>query len=60
MSSLQNRIGWNLMIIKIQVKNTDDIIGLKEEISSRLEWIVEIIRIDVESEKEKDVDGNYS
>lgn len=42
------------MILRIKVKNTDDIIGLKEEIASRLEGIVEIIRIDVESEKEHD------
>ena len=43
----------NMKLI-ISLKNTDNIIGLKEEIASRLEGIVEIIRIDVESEKEND------
>ena len=36
------------MILRIKVKKPDDIIGLKEEIASRLEGIVEIIRIDVD------------
>ena len=42
------------MILKIKIKETDNVIGLKEEIVSRLEGIVEIVRIDVESEGEKD------
>lgn len=40
------------MILRIKVKQTNDIIGLKEEIASRLEGIVEIIRIDVEEVQE--------
>ena len=42
------------MILHIKVKKTDNIIGLKEEIVSWLEGIVEIVRIDVESEEESD------
>ena len=39
------------MILKIKIKNADDLIGLKEAIAYRLDGIVEIIRIDVESEE---------
>ena len=42
------------MILKIKAKKTDDVIGLKEEIASRLEGIIEIVRIDVESEENED------
>lgn len=41
------------MLLKIKVKKPDDIIGLKEEIASRLEGIVEIIRIDVEERNDQ-------
>ena len=38
------------MKIIITVKNTDNIIGLKEEIAMRLEGVADIIRIDIEAE----------
>lgn len=41
------------MQIIITVKDTDNIIGLKEDIAMRLEELVEIKRIDVVREKEK-------
>lgn len=43
------------MNIIINVKNADDIIGLKEDISARLEDIVEIDRIDVCEEYTKEI-----
>lgn len=43
------------MNIIINVKNADDIIGLKEDISARLEDIVEIDRIDVCEEHTKEI-----
>lgn len=42
------------MTITIKVKDTDNIIGLKEDISTRLEDIVDILRIDVEEDKKDD------
>jgi len=43
------------MKLIISLKDADlDVIGLKEEIASRLEGILEIIRIDVESEEDND------
>lgn len=36
-----------LLIIKVKVKETDNVIGLKEDISARLEDMVDIERIDV-------------
>ena len=42
------------MVLRIKVKKPDDMIGLKEEIASRLEGIIEIVRIDVESEENED------
>jgi hypothetical protein len=38
------------MKIIITLKDTDNIIGLKEEIAMRLEDVVDIIRIDIETE----------
>ncbi len=38
------------MYLIIKVKNTDNIIGLKEEIAMRLEGVVDIERIDVSDE----------
>lgn len=38
------------MYILIKVKDTDNIIGLKEEIAMRLEGIADIERIDVREE----------
>jgi hypothetical protein len=35
------------MFIIVKVKNTDNIIGLKEDIAMRLEGVVDIERIDV-------------
>lgn len=43
------------MTIIINAKETDDIIGLKEDISARLEDIVEIERIDVEEKDTKEL-----
>lgn len=40
------------MVIIVKVKNTDNIIGLKEDIAMRLEGVVDIKRIDVLCEKE--------
>lgn len=42
------------MTIIIKTKDTDNIIGLKEEISARLEGVAEIMRIDVEEDKPDD------
>lgn len=39
------------MLITIKIKNTDNIIGLKEDISARLEGVAEIERIDVQEGK---------
>jgi hypothetical protein len=39
-----------IMYLIIKVKNTDNIIGLKEEIAMRLEGVVDIERIDVRDE----------
>lgn len=38
------------MHIIIKTKDTDNIIGLKEEIAARLEGIADIVRIDVREE----------
>lgn len=38
------------MYLIIKVKNTDNIIGLKEEIATRLEGVVDIEWIDVRDE----------
>lgn len=43
------------MTIVIRAKGVDDIIGLKEDISARLEDIVEIERIDVEEKDTKEL-----
>lgn len=40
------------MYIIITAKDTDNIIGLKEEIAMRLEGIADIVRIDVREEVE--------
>ena len=40
------------MKIIITVKDTDNIIGLKEDIAMRLEGVADIVRIDVEKGKE--------
>ena len=42
------------MIITIKVKDTDNIIGLKEDISARLEDVADILRIDVEEDRQDD------
>ena len=42
------------MIITIKVKDTDNIIGLKEDISARLEGVADILRIDVEEDRQDD------
>lgn len=38
------------MKVIITVNDTDNIIGLKEEIAMRLEGVTDIIRIDIETE----------
>lgn len=43
------------MYIIIKIKDTDNIIGVKEQIAMRLEDIADIVRIDVREEVE---DGN--
>ena len=40
------------MKIVITVKDTDNVIGLKEDIAMRLEGVTDIVRIDVEKCKE--------
>ena len=40
------------MIIVIKVKEADDIIGLKEDIATRLEGVADIERFDVYEEQE--------
>ena len=42
------------MKIIITVKDTDNIIGLKEDIAMRLEDLVDIVRIDVEEDKQNE------
>lgn len=42
------------MYIIIKVKNTDNIIGLKEDIAMRLEGIADIERIDVRDDREEE------
>jgi hypothetical protein len=42
------------MKIIITVKDTDNIIGLKEDIAMRLEHLVGIVRIDVAEEKQNE------
>ena len=39
------------MYILIEIKDTDNIIGLKEDIAMRLEGIADIVRIDVREEE---------
>ena len=46
--------GSRSVTIIIKTKDTDNIIGLKEEISARLEGVAEIMRIDVEEDKPDD------
>jgi hypothetical protein len=47
------------MYIIIKIKDTDNIIGLKEEIAMRLEGVVGVERIDVLGEEgEKDAKNN--
>ena len=41
------------MIIIIKIKDTDNIIGLKEELAACLEGVADIQRIDVCDEKQK-------
>lgn len=41
------------MKIIITVKNTDNIIGLKEDIAMRIEGVVDIVRIDVEADDDR-------
>ena len=41
------------MYIIIKIKDTDNIIGLKEEIAMRLEGITDIVRIDVREDGEE-------
>ena len=41
------------MKIIITVKNTDNIIGLKEDIAMRLEGVADIVRIDVEADDDR-------
>jgi hypothetical protein len=38
------------MILIVKVKDTDNIIGLKEDIVSRIEDIVDVVRVDVEED----------
>ena len=40
------------MKIVITAKDTDNVIGLKEDIAMRLEGVADIVRIDVENGKE--------
>lgn len=41
------------MKIIITVKDTDNIIGLKEDIAMRLEGVADIVRIDVEADDDR-------
>lgn len=41
------------MLINIKAKNTDNFIGLKEDIAMRLEGVVDIERIDIAEGGEK-------
>ena len=43
------------MRIIITVKDTDNIVGLKEDIAMRLEGVADIVRIDVEKCKERTI-----
>lgn len=42
------------MLIIIKVKDTDNIIGLKEDIAMRLEEVADIVRIDVREDGRSD------
>lgn len=42
------------MKIIITVKDTDNIIGLKEDMAMRLEDLVDIVRIDVDEDKQNE------
>lgn len=42
------------MYIIIKTKNTDNIIGLKEDIAMRLEGVADIERIDVRDDREEE------
>lgn len=42
------------MLVIIKVKNTDNTIGLKEDIAMRLEGIADIVRIDVRDDREEE------
>jgi hypothetical protein len=46
------------MKVVITVKDTDNIIGLKEDIAMRLEEVADIERIDIYEIKEKDDEQN--
>lgn len=45
------------MLIIIKAKDTDNIIGLKEDLATRLEDLVDIELIDVRDEKERNEYG---
>ena len=40
------------MILKIKVKDTDNIIGLKEDIVYRIEQIADVVSVEVENEQD--------
>lgn len=46
------------MIIVIKLKDTDNIIGAKEEIAMRLEGIADILRIDIIDDTNDEVKSN--
>jgi hypothetical protein len=43
--------GQRKMILKIKVKDTDNIIGLKEDIVYRIEQIADVVSVEVEDER---------
>ena len=45
------------MLIVIKAKDTDNIIGLKEDIAMRLEGVVDIERIDVTDDRKDETNG---
>lgn len=45
------------MLVVVKVKDTDEIIGLKEDIAARLEDVTDIERIDIYEEGEEEEHG---
>lgn len=45
------------MLVVVKVKDTEEIIGLKEDIAARLEGMADIERIDIYEEREEERHG---